>query len=107
MDGTIGARKVFAEPVAPEQRRRGQVPALAVGAIVAVVAPVVLTNPRGSASIALAGGVGLVCLVAAVGLHPPPSRFGDHRAPAHGDVECQCFHAVGFEIPAQFKPNLA
>lgn len=66
MDGTIGARKVFAEPVAPEQRRRGQLPLLAAGAIVAAVALVVLTNPRGAVSIALAGGVGLVCLAAAV-----------------------------------------
>lgn len=66
MDGTMGAaRKVFAEAVAPEKRRGGQVPVLAAGAIVVAVALVVLTNPRGSFSIALAGGVGLVCLVAA------------------------------------------
>jgi O-antigen ligase len=67
MDGTIGAaRKVFAEAVAPEERRRGQVPVLAAGAIVAAIVLVVLTNPRGSATIALAGGVGLVCMVASV-----------------------------------------
>jgi len=65
MDSTIGAaRKVFAEAVTPRQRRGGQMPVLAAGAIVAAVALALLTNPRGSLSIALAGGVGLVGLLA-------------------------------------------
>jgi hypothetical protein len=66
MDGTIGAaRKVFAEAAAPEHRRGGQMPVLAAGAIVAAVSLAVFANPRGSVSIALAGGVGLVCVIAA------------------------------------------
>jgi len=66
MDGTIGAaRKVLAEAARPEQRRGGRMPMLAAGAIVAAVALAVLANPRGSVSIALAGVVGLVCVVAA------------------------------------------
>jgi hypothetical protein len=66
MDRTIGAaRKVFAVVAALEQRG-GQLPVLAAGAIVAPDALAALANPRGSVSIALAGGMGLVCLVAAV-----------------------------------------
>jgi O-antigen ligase len=66
MNGTIGAaRKVFAEAAAPGQKRGGQVPVLAAGAIVAAVALAVFANPGGSVSIALAGAVGLVCVVAA------------------------------------------
>jgi O-antigen ligase len=65
MDRTIGAaRKVFAEVAVPEQRRGGQLPVLAAGAIVAAVVLVALANPRGSVSIALAGAVGLACVVA-------------------------------------------
>src|SRR5215472_2622917 len=66
MDGTVGAaRKVFAGAVTPEHRRGRQMPVLAAGAIVAAVALALLTNPRGSLSIVLAGGVGLVGVVAA------------------------------------------
>jgi O-antigen ligase len=66
MDSTIGAaHKVFTEALAPEQRRGGQMAVLAAGAIVAAVALAVLANPRGSVTIALAGGLGLVGVVAA------------------------------------------
>jgi O-antigen ligase len=66
MDGTIGgARKVFAESLAPESGRGGQMLVLAAATIIAVIALVVLTDPRGSLSIVLAGGVGLACLVGA------------------------------------------
>ncbi|MBV8134391.1 MAG: O-antigen ligase family protein [Deltaproteobacteria bacterium] len=65
MDCTIGAaRKVFSE-AAPEQRPGGQLPVLAAGAIVAAVALAAFANPHGSVSIALAGVVGLVGVVAA------------------------------------------
>ena len=66
MDRTIGgARKVFAQVAAPEQRRGGQLLVPVAGAIVAAVALAALANRLGSVSIALAGGAGLVCLVAA------------------------------------------
>jgi O-antigen ligase len=66
MDGTIGAaRKVLAEAAAPERRRGGQMPVLAAGAIVAAVTLAALANPRGAVSIALAGGLGLISIVAA------------------------------------------
>jgi O-antigen ligase len=66
MDGTIGgARKVFAEPLAREAGKRGQILVLAAATMVAVIALLVLTDPRGSISIVLAAGVGLAGLVAA------------------------------------------
>src|SRR5215469_4982127 len=66
MDGTVGAaRKVFAGAVTPQHRRGGQMPVLAAGAIVAAIALALLTNPRASLSIVLAGGVGLVGVAAA------------------------------------------